>query len=104
MINEIVFLSIIFLSGSMLTYVLLQNKYASCALGFIVGSVMQIAIGTILIITGYPVSPVVNVLLVLLVSIICFCFRMKYISFSKIGVTKAIIFVLLSVGFISSCL
>ena len=97
MINEIIFLSIIFFSGNMFAYVFLQDNLAPYALGFIIGSVMQIVIGTILIITGYPVSPVVNVLLVFLVSLACFCFRKKLSCYLKISYFKALVFTLLSV-------
>jgi len=101
MINEIIFLSIIFLSGSTFTYVLLQDKHVPYALGFIIGSAMQIVIGTFLVITGLPVSPIVNVCLVFLVSIVCFVFRKKFSFIFKINILKASLFMLLSVFVIS---
>ena len=101
MINEIFFLSIIFLSGSIFAYVLLKDKHAVYALGFIIGSAVQIVIGTFLIMTGFPVSPVVNVLLVFLVSIVCFIFRKKLSCVLEIKLFNALLFTLVSVFVIS---
>jgi len=62
---------------------------------------MQIVTGTFLFITGYPVSPIVNVLLVFLVSVACLIFRNKFSRFLKINIFKVLLFMLLSVFIIS---
>ena len=101
MINEIVFLFTAFIAGSIFTGASSLGKFSIPALGFIIGCALQIIIGTILAFTGKPVSPILNILLVLGFSIAWLFYKKKTTFLKDIRLSKILLYIALPFSIIT---
>jgi len=104
MINEIVYMSALFFTGSLFISAFSLGRFASPTLGFIAGTAIQITVGTLLLMTTRPILPVIVALCSFTASIVLLLFMKRSSLIRSLNLTnifKCGVYTIASVLFVS---